>query len=95
MNTLFRIIQNLTTLSSQLAHTILFPNHPANPDITISSRSHIEGYFNEKPRWERFRRFVNRLFWYEDDHCRASFYRDKKNAKMFISYADKEDESIQ
>ncbi len=40
------------------------------PDETFSARCWRE---REKPFWGRMRRLVDRLFWWDQNHCKGSF----------------------
>lgn len=83
--------QNIATLCSQTAHTLFVsPRHPANPDITISSRAHIEAEVYGNRIWTRTRNVIDwifRVFFRDKDHCRGSFARDERNSVMFQEYA--------
>lgn len=85
---MIRYLQNVGTLISQAAHTLIVsPKHPANPDITISARAHIESEYYGNPRWTIARDVIDWLFFWDANHCRGSFVRDLRNAAMFEEYA--------
>lgn len=48
-----------------------------NPDETVSARCHREG----REGWENF---LNRLFFWEPNHCETSHKRDQKFARMIL-----------
>ena len=81
------ICSNIGALLSQTAHTIFFPRHPANPDITISARAHVEAEYYGSPGWTIARDVIDTLFFWQKDHCALSFARDVRNADLFKSYA--------
>lgn len=50
-----------------------------NPDMTVSARCHIS---RDKLRWRIARRVINAAFFWQDDHCKASFSSDVAYAKL-------------
>lgn len=59
-----------------------------NPDMTVSARCFIN---RDRPRWRTGYRAINRIFFWQDDHCRASFRSDVVYAVAVLShhYRDK------
>ena len=45
---------------------------------TVSSRAHIEAYTS--PRWAVAEKCINRLFFWQDDHCRWAWEYEVENA---------------
>jgi len=45
---------------------------------TISSRAHIEAYGSE--RWANAEKWINRLFFWQEDHCRWAWNYEVDNA---------------
>ena len=45
---------------------------------TISSRAHIDAYAS--PRWAVAEKCINRLFFWQDDHCRWAWEYEVENA---------------
>ena len=44
-----------------------------SPDMTVSARCYIN---RDKPKWARAYRIINRVFFWQDDHCKSSFRSD-------------------
>ena len=44
-----------------------------SPDMTVSARRYIN---RQKPRWRRAYAIINRLFFWQKNHCRFSFRSD-------------------
>ena len=70
----------LATLISQAGNVILFDGCE---DETISGRAWREG--EACPVWYRRRKFIDRLFWFDYDHCRKSHEVDLENAARFFA----------
>lgn len=72
-----KVNQYLTNIGgaiSQLANVVfLF----GNPNESISGRSHREP-------WPRMERFVNAIFFLQDDHCKEAYESDVQWAKDLI-----------
>ena len=51
---------------------------------TTSARAHIE----TSPAWRRGRRFINALFFWQDDHCAAEWRREIDNAIKTLKRAE-------
>ena len=72
--------KNIGTSVSQFANTLI----GGDPDESLSSRSYRRGTLEGSKKWERFGRFVDWLFFYEDNHIKNSYYRDVENAETLI-----------
>lgn len=70
MNSYFR--RTIAWLS-QGAHCLLLNG---NPDMTVSSRCHVEYRLKNNTRWKFAHDTINRLFFWQHDHCRESFDED-------------------
>lgn len=44
-----------------------------NPDMTLSARCYVNRF---KPGWRTARKVINALFFWQDDHCKASYRSD-------------------
>ncbi len=44
-----------------------------SPDMTVSARCYIN---RERPGWRIAYRAINRVFFWQDDHCKSSFRSD-------------------
>ena len=72
-------LANLMTLLSQMLNVILFDG---SPDETVSGRSYRQGYLEGDLDWEKRRRRIDRLFFWEVNHCRQSHQKDVGFARM-------------
>ncbi|WP_428398314.1 hypothetical protein [Marinobacter salarius] len=43
------------------------------PDMTVSARCYIN---RDRPRWRTGYRIINRVFFWQKDHCKSSFRSD-------------------
>lgn len=59
-----RIVSNTVGILSRILHTCPFLGHPSE---TLSSRSHREFFLLDK--WTKRRAVINRLFFWQADHC--------------------------
>ncbi len=73
-----RYFQNLAVIASQAANCVFLAGHP---DQTISSRCHMNA---GQPGWERSRLLINKAYFLQEDHCRASYDRDVENSTWFV-----------
>jgi hypothetical protein len=68
----------------------LFSDNPwGNSDLTVSACLHIENALHrEESKFIRITHdTLNRLFFWEDDHCRNSFLKDYKHARFVMDTA--------
>lgn len=56
-----------------------------NPDMTVSARCHLN---QDLPRWRTARKIINRLFFWQDDHCKSSFRSDVVYAVWVLTQAE-------
>lgn len=82
---MIRYLQNVGTLISQTAHTLLFPR-TGHPDLTISARAHIEAEVYGNPNWTTARNVIDWLFFWDENHCAGSFARDVEHATQVQAY---------
>lgn len=54
---------------SQLFNALL----GGNPNMTLSARAYVN---RERPRWRTAYKTLNRVFFWQEDHCRASWTKD-------------------
>ena len=59
---------------SQLLNAALFGGHP---NESISGRA-----YRERRPWERW---INRMLWFDPDHCRVSYENDVRYAGQLLS----------
>lgn len=70
----------LATLASQAGNVVLFDG---SEDETISGRAYRLGVLGGCPVWARRAEFIDRVFWFDPDHCRKSHEVDIINAAPF------------
>lgn len=71
----------LAALGSQLVNVIVFDG---SPDETVSGRAYRQGVLQLDPVWAKRRRWINRLFWWQADHCLLSHQQDVRMAKALM-----------
>lgn len=73
------------TLISQAANALLLGGHV---DETVSGRAYRQGVLQSppSPRWARARRIIDRLFWFDPDHCRKSHEADIAFARAILAH---------
>ena len=54
-----------------------------SPDMTVSARCYIN---RERPGWRIAYRVINRVFFWQEDHCRASYETDLAFAKTILQW---------
>jgi len=77
---LWRIATDLVSLLSRFLNAFLFGGSTAQ---TLSARSHLEAPGSEA--WERRRRFINRLFFWQPDHCRWAWEQEVERARYILT----------
>ena len=70
--------KNLGTSLSQFGNTLI----GGNPDESLSSRSYRRGTLEGNKNWRTFGKFIDWLFFKEDNHIKNSYYRDLKYAEL-------------
>jgi hypothetical protein len=77
--------QWLLRISAWVSQTInlwlLFGHH----DMTVSARCYINRH---KPYWNVAYKVINKLFWFQKNHCKESFDEDIKYAEEVQRYVD-------
>lgn len=56
-----------------------------SPDMTVSARCFIN---RNKPRWRVGYTIINRIFFWQDDHCKSSFRSDVVYALSVLTHHD-------
>lgn len=77
---LWRIATDLVSLLSRFLNAFLFNGSTAQ---TLSARSHLEA--PASPEWERRRRFINALFFWQPDHCRWAWEAEVERARYVLN----------
>jgi hypothetical protein len=75
-----RIARDTGNLCSRAVNALLLNGSTAQ---TVSARAHIDSITD--PVWERRRQRINRLFFWEDDHCRQSWEAEVERARYVLS----------
>lgn len=75
----------LAALGSQMVNVIVFDG---SPDETVSGRAYRQGVLQDDPKWARRRRWINRAFWWQTDHCLLSHQQDVKMARAITALYD-------
>lgn len=70
-------------LLSQAINLIFFNG---SPDETLSARSYRLGDIQGRPEWIRRRKKIDRLFWFQPDHCRTSHEEDVAFARVILDF---------
>ncbi len=65
-------LKNILIALDQLANAIA----NGSPDETLSSRAH-RARLAGKPGWRRVAGVIDRLFWWDKDHCRESWLAER------------------
>ena len=65
-------LKNILIALDQLANAIA----NGSPDETLSSRAH-RARVAGKPGWRRVAGVIDRLFWWDKDHCRESWLAER------------------
>lgn len=72
----------LAALGSQLLNVLLLNG---SPDETISGRAYRRGVLMGSDRWARVQRGIDRVFFFQREHCRASHSRDVAFARGIMA----------
>ena len=71
----------LAEATSQLLNAVL----GGNPNITVSARCYIN---REKKGWDAAYKVINKVFFWQEDHCKESFDDDIKYAMEVQRYVE-------
>lgn len=85
-----RVLQ-LAIALDQTAGTVvgLFLHNGAWADETLSARAFREG--NHSEGWAKFRKFVDALFFWQDNHCYIAYISEKERQHLAPQYRPVED----
>jgi|GEM_PF-1739223 len=72
----------LSAWLSQGGNVVLFNG---SPDETVSGRAYRQGVLQLNPKWASRRRLINRVFFWQTDHCKISHQQDVKMAKAIMA----------
>ena len=73
------MIIKLAILFSQMLNVVFLRG---DPDMTVSSRCYLQR--NQK-HWKTAYKFFNKLFFFNDNHCKSSFDADLKYARRILN----------
>lgn len=76
---------------SQGANLVLFNG---SPDETVSGRAYRQGVLLGDKRWARARRIIDRVFFWDPDHCFNSHAQDLAFARHITGLYDRPKESV-
>ena len=71
----------LAALGSQLINVVLFDG---SPDETVSGRSYRQGVIQGDAKWCRRRQWIEKVFFWDDDHCKKSHEQDRRMAESLM-----------
>lgn len=71
---------------SQLANAALLSG---NPNESISGRAWRQGVLHGRPGWARARRWINGLFFLQEDHCFRAYLSDVTYAQHVMAEEEK------
>lgn len=72
----------LAALGSQLINVLLFNG---SPDETVSGRAYRQGVLMQHAGWARARRVIDRVFWWDGEHCYKSHMQDVRMAEAITA----------
>jgi hypothetical protein len=75
-----RLAIDIGSLASRALNALVFGGSTAQ---TTSARAHIEA--TTSPVWDWRRRFINRLFFWESDHCAAAWQNEVDRARYVLA----------
>lgn len=76
-------LHRLATVGSQFLNVLVLNGHP---DETISGRAWRQGVLEHDPSWIRARLIIDRMFFFDPDHCRKSHHADREFADWINRY---------
>jgi len=76
---LLRIASDLVSILSRAINAFVFKGSTAQ---TLSARCHLEA--PSSPEWARRRRFVNAIFFWQDDHCLIAWEQEVERARYVL-----------
>ena len=81
LKALKEVVYALASLFSRIANAVFFGGSELQ---TTSARAHMDakrGY----EEWEKRRKWINRIFFFQEDHCQDAFNEDLRRARRTIS----------
>lgn len=77
---LLRIATDLISILSRAINAFIFGGSTAQ---TLSARCFLEA--PQSPAWERRRRIVNAIFFWQPDHCRWAWEQEVERARYILT----------
>lgn len=77
---IWRIGTDIVSLLSRFLNAFVFDGSTAQ---TLSARSHLEAA--SSPKWARRKRAINRLFWWQADHCKWAWEQEVDRARYVLA----------
>lgn len=77
------LISNFIGLFSRGIHFLVFFGHPSR---TTSARSYIE--YARKGKWNKRRALINKIFFWQKDHCLIDWKLEVERAKETLKIED-------
>jgi hypothetical protein len=74
----------IATLISQAFNTIFLLGIP---DMTVSARCYLN---KDKPYWRVAYKYINKVFFWQKNHCKESFDADIKYAQEVMRYVERD-----
>ena len=74
-----RFVQDLVAVGSRFINA---SGYSGSTHDTLSSRSYFDGHTD--PEWARRRRFINLLFFWQEDHCQADYLYGLEQARKKV-----------
>lgn len=71
----------LLALGSQFLNVVIFNG---SPDETVSGRSYRQGVLQGCAKWSRQRQWINKVFFWDEDHCKKSHEQDRRMAEALM-----------
>ena len=71
------------TSSSQTVNVVVLNGLP---DETVSGRAYRKGQLEGIRKWRVLQNFIDFIFFWENEHCKASHLYDKEYALLILSY---------
>mgnify|MGYP000630196344 CR=1 FL=1 len=76
----YRLAADMVSLASRFINATIFNGSTAQ---TLSARSYIEGQTD--PRWRTLGKFINPLFFWQENHIRQSWEQEVSRAKYTLA----------
>lgn len=82
------MIEQLLRIAAWLSQGINVLFLKGSEDMTVSARCHVQ---QDELRWNQTRIILNKIFFWQADHCKTSFQQDEIHANEVIELSRKVD----